>query len=91
MFRIFRLFELMLPFVFVVMQNGVTSSIKPQQITYIIPGVENFDQAEILKFLQKAQENLVRSPCFMAISRKCCGFLLWLTSCKYFGAGPNIT
>ncbi|XVF55274.1 hypothetical protein PTKIN_Ptkin06aG0023700 [Pterospermum kingtungense] len=39
-------------------QNGITSSIKPQQITYIVPGVENFDQAEISKFLQKAQENL---------------------------------
>ncbi|XVE61894.1 hypothetical protein DITRI_Ditri06bG0075400 [Diplodiscus trichospermus] len=39
-------------------QNGVTSSIKPQQIRYIIPGVENFDHKEILKFLQKAQENL---------------------------------
>ncbi|MBA0684467.1 hypothetical protein Goari_026052 [Gossypium aridum] len=39
-------------------QNGVTSSIKPQQITYIVPGVENFDHAEISKFLQKAQENL---------------------------------
>ncbi|KAB2066503.1 hypothetical protein ES319_A09G165200v1 [Gossypium barbadense] len=39
-------------------QNGVTSSIRPQQITYIVPGVENFDHAEISKFLQKAQENL---------------------------------
>ncbi|XVF08103.1 hypothetical protein REPUB_Repub06bG0197100 [Reevesia pubescens] len=39
-------------------QNGVTSSIKPQQITYIVPGVENFDQTEISKFLQKAEENL---------------------------------
>ncbi|XWS43729.1 hypothetical protein CRYUN_Cryun16bG0128600 [Craigia yunnanensis] len=39
-------------------QNGVTSSIKPQQITYIIPGEENFDQTEISKFLEKAQENL---------------------------------
>ncbi|OMO66327.1 Ribonuclease II/R [Corchorus capsularis] len=39
-------------------QNGVTSSIKPQQVTYIVPGVENFDQAEISNFLQKAQESL---------------------------------
>ncbi|KAE8666194.1 Ribonuclease II [Hibiscus syriacus] len=39
-------------------QNGVTTSIKPQQITYIVPGVENFDQTEISKFLQKAHENL---------------------------------
>lgn len=39
-------------------QNGVTSSIKPQQITYIVPGVENFDHAEISDFIQKAQENL---------------------------------
>ncbi|XWS67079.1 hypothetical protein CRYUN_Cryun05aG0255800 [Craigia yunnanensis] len=35
-------------------QNGVTSSIKPQQITYIVASVENFDQTEISKFLQKA-------------------------------------
>ncbi|KAL4284969.1 hypothetical protein GQ457_16G022610 [Hibiscus cannabinus] len=39
-------------------QNGVASSIKPQQITYIVPGVENFDQTEISKFLQKAHGNL---------------------------------
>ncbi|EOY07507.1 Ribonuclease II, putative isoform 1 [Theobroma cacao] len=39
-------------------QNGFTSSIKPQQITYIVPGVENFDQTDISKFLQKAEENL---------------------------------
>ncbi|XP_050380550.1 ribonuclease II, chloroplastic/mitochondrial [Argentina anserina] len=39
-------------------QNGVTSSIKPQQITYIVPGVESFDHAEISDFIQKANENL---------------------------------
>ncbi|KAJ4971957.1 hypothetical protein NE237_005056 [Protea cynaroides] len=39
-------------------QNGVTSSIKPQQITYVVPGVENFDHSEISNFIQKAQENL---------------------------------
>ncbi|KAK6943654.1 Ribonuclease II/R [Dillenia turbinata] len=39
-------------------QNGITSSIKPQQITYIVPGVKNFDHAEISEFIQKAQENL---------------------------------
>ncbi|KAK9154309.1 hypothetical protein Sjap_001789 [Stephania japonica] len=39
-------------------QNGVTSSIKPQQITYVVPGVENFDHAEISNFLQKAKDNL---------------------------------
>ncbi|XP_028957019.1 ribonuclease II, chloroplastic/mitochondrial isoform X3 [Malus domestica] len=39
-------------------QNGVTSSIKPQQITYIVPGVENFDHTEISDFIQKAQDNL---------------------------------
>ncbi|KAJ6407872.1 hypothetical protein OIU84_011224 [Salix udensis] len=39
-------------------QNGVTSSIKPQQITYIVPGVDNFDQTQISSFIQKAQQNL---------------------------------
>ncbi|XP_059462457.1 ribonuclease II, chloroplastic/mitochondrial [Corylus avellana] len=39
-------------------QNGVTSSIKPQQITYIVPGIENFDHMEILDFVQRAQDNL---------------------------------
>uniref|UniRef100_A0A2N9J2N7 Uncharacterized protein n=1 Tax=Fagus sylvatica TaxID=28930 RepID=A0A2N9J2N7_FAGSY len=39
-------------------QNGVTSSIKPQQITYIVPGIENFDQTEISDFIRKAQDNL---------------------------------
>ncbi|KAA8516420.1 hypothetical protein F0562_016713 [Nyssa sinensis] len=39
-------------------QNGVTTSIKPQQITYIVPGVENFNHTEILDFIQKAENNL---------------------------------
>ncbi|KAE8099381.1 hypothetical protein FH972_017367 [Carpinus fangiana] len=39
-------------------QNGVTSSIKPQQITYIVPGIENFDHMEILDFIQRAQDNV---------------------------------
>ncbi|KAK1563296.1 hypothetical protein Q3G72_025588 [Acer saccharum] len=39
-------------------QNGVSCSIKPQQITFIIPGVENYDHTEISNFLQKAQDNL---------------------------------
>lgn len=53
-------------------QNGVTSSIKPQQITFIVPGVENFDHAEISAFIQKAQENLV---CSYPVSYRC-GYLL---------------
>ncbi|XP_062167390.1 ribonuclease II, chloroplastic/mitochondrial [Alnus glutinosa] len=39
-------------------QNGVTSSIKPQQITYIVPGIENFDHTEISDFVRRAQDNL---------------------------------
>lgn len=39
-------------------QNGVTTSIKPQQVTYIVPGVENFDHADISDFIQKAHNNL---------------------------------
>ncbi|XP_022143825.1 ribonuclease II, chloroplastic/mitochondrial [Momordica charantia] len=39
-------------------QNGVTSSIKPQQVTYIVPGVENFDHTEIADFIKKAHDNL---------------------------------
>ncbi|XP_061371834.1 ribonuclease II, chloroplastic/mitochondrial isoform X2 [Gastrolobium bilobum] len=39
-------------------QNGVPSSIKPQQVTYIVPGVDNFDQADIADFVQKAQDNV---------------------------------
>lgn len=44
-------------------QNGVTSSIKPQQVTFIVPGIDNFDQTEISNFIQKAQDNLVSSSC----------------------------
>lgn len=40
-------------------QNGVTTSIKPQQITYVVPGVENFDQTDMSDFIQKAHNNLV--------------------------------
>ncbi|CAI8600870.1 unnamed protein product [Vicia faba] len=39
-------------------QNGVPSSIKRQQVTYIVPGISNFDQAEIAAFVQKAQDNM---------------------------------
>ncbi|CAL0306027.1 unnamed protein product [Lupinus luteus] len=39
-------------------QNGVASSIKPQQITYIVPGIHNFDEADITDFVQKAQDNM---------------------------------
>ncbi|OIW01015.1 hypothetical protein TanjilG_14198 [Lupinus angustifolius] len=39
-------------------QNGVTSSIKPQQVTYIVPGIHNFDPADIADFAQKAQDNM---------------------------------
>ncbi|KAI3514453.1 hypothetical protein L1887_12865 [Cichorium endivia] len=39
-------------------QNGVTTSIKPQQITYIVPGVDNFNTTEISDFNQRAQSNL---------------------------------
>ncbi|KAI3801258.1 hypothetical protein L1987_29362 [Smallanthus sonchifolius] len=39
-------------------QNGVATSIKPQQITYIVPGIDNFNTTEILEFYQRAQNNL---------------------------------
>lgn len=55
--RTFSLYEVIVCFFF--LQNGVTSSIKPQQITYVVPGVENFDHTEISSFLQKVHDNLV--------------------------------
>lgn len=48
---------------FLMMQNGITTSIKPQQVTFIVPGVENFEPTEISDFVQKAQDNLVGSSC----------------------------
>ncbi|XP_074583515.1 ribonuclease II, chloroplastic/mitochondrial [Curcuma longa] len=39
-------------------QNGVICSIKPQQVTYIVPGAEDFDHATISDFIQKAQDLL---------------------------------
>lgn len=41
------------------LQNGVTTSVKPQQVTFIVPGIQNFDHTEISNFLQGAQDNLV--------------------------------
>ncbi|CAA0808209.1 Ribonuclease II- chloroplastic/mitochondrial, partial [Striga hermonthica] len=38
--------------------NGNMTYIKPHQITFIVPGVENFDQTEISTFVQKAQRYL---------------------------------
>jgi len=35
------------------------SSIKPQQVTYVVPGVTNFDASRIDEFLEKAQDLLV--------------------------------
>jgi len=43
------------------LQNGVSCSIKPQQITYIVPNVYNFDHTGLTDFLQRAQDNLVRN------------------------------
>lgn len=39
-------------------QNGTISSIKPQQVTYIVPGIEDFDHTNISDFVQKAQDLL---------------------------------
>ncbi|CAA6659506.1 unnamed protein product [Spirodela intermedia] len=39
-------------------QNGVISSIKPQQITYIVPGVNDFDHTEVMGFVQRAHNLL---------------------------------
>ncbi|XP_020575480.1 ribonuclease II, chloroplastic/mitochondrial [Phalaenopsis equestris] len=39
-------------------QNGVISSIKPQQITYIVAVFENFDHRDIPDFIQKAHSLL---------------------------------
>ncbi|XP_075509227.1 ribonuclease II, chloroplastic/mitochondrial [Primulina tabacum] len=39
-------------------QNGVMTSIKPQQVTFIVPGANNFDHTEIADFIQRAQDNL---------------------------------
>ncbi|URD77310.1 RNB [Musa troglodytarum] len=35
--------------------NGVICSIKPQQVTYVVPGIEDFDHTDISEFVQKAQ------------------------------------
>ncbi|CAH9074438.1 unnamed protein product [Cuscuta europaea] len=39
-------------------QNGVTASIKPQQVTFIVPGIDTFDPINISNFVQKAFDNL---------------------------------
>uniref|UniRef100_A0A6V7QYK0 RNB domain-containing protein n=1 Tax=Ananas comosus var. bracteatus TaxID=296719 RepID=A0A6V7QYK0_ANACO len=39
-------------------QNGIMSSIKPQQVTYIVPGIEDFDNADIADFVQRAHDLL---------------------------------
>ncbi|ERN07900.1 ribonuclease II, chloroplastic/mitochondrial isoform X2 [Amborella trichopoda] len=39
-------------------QNGIMSSIKPQQVTYIVPGVEDFNHSEIPEFISKTQDLL---------------------------------
>ncbi|KAF6993315.1 hypothetical protein CFC21_010227 [Triticum aestivum] len=39
-------------------QNGILSSIKPQQVTYVVPGTMDFDCSRIAEFLEKAQDLL---------------------------------
>ncbi|KAH7672756.1 Exoribonuclease II protein [Dioscorea alata] len=39
-------------------QNGVTSSIKPQQVTYIVPGIEDFNHEDIADFIRKTHDLL---------------------------------
>ncbi|XP_038988398.1 ribonuclease II, chloroplastic/mitochondrial-like [Phoenix dactylifera] len=41
-----------------VYQNGTMSSIRPQQVTYIVPGIEDFDHTNIAEFIQKARHLL---------------------------------
>jgi hypothetical protein len=40
-------------------QNGFGSSIKPQQIKYIVPGIEITEHNDIADFAKKAEEILV--------------------------------
>jgi len=54
-------------------QNGILSSIKPQQVTYVVPGVMNFDASRIDEFLEKAQDLLdptVLECAWMELSEK---------------------
>ncbi|KAL5223123.1 hypothetical protein ABZP36_027836 [Zizania latifolia] len=39
-------------------QNGILSSIKPQQVTYVIPGTIDYNHSRITEFLEKAQDLL---------------------------------
>ncbi|XP_052133977.1 ribonuclease II, chloroplastic/mitochondrial [Oryza glaberrima] len=39
-------------------QNGILSSIKPQQVTYVIPGIINYNHSRIDEFIKKAQHLL---------------------------------
>lgn len=54
-----RTWSINYPDLFFIFQNGVTTSVKPQQVTFIVPGIKNFDHTEISNFLQKAQDNMV--------------------------------
>ncbi|KAL6614185.1 hypothetical protein ACP70R_036455 [Stipagrostis hirtigluma subsp. patula] len=54
-------------------QNGILSSIKPQQVTFVVPGIMNFEYSRIAEFLQKAQDLLdptVLECAWMELSEK---------------------
>ncbi|CAD6229171.1 unnamed protein product [Miscanthus lutarioriparius] len=54
-------------------QNGILSSIKPQQVTYVVPGIMNFDYSRIDEFLEKTQDLLdptVLECAWMELSEK---------------------
>lgn len=42
-------------------QNGFVSSIRPHQITYIVPGIEVIEYSDIADFAKKAEELLVHT------------------------------
>ncbi|MQL80356.1 hypothetical protein Taro_012800, partial [Colocasia esculenta] len=47
--------------------NEATSSIKPQQITYIIPGMKDLDHTEIIDFVQKAHDLMCKTHLFWSV------------------------
>ncbi|KAL2474104.1 Ribonuclease II [Forsythia ovata] len=79
--------------------NGAMTSIKPQQSTFIVLGVENFDYTEILDFVQRVQSNLMifgsaeslESYCVhLLLSKDNIYFTVLESKCSFSVYGPRL-
>jgi hypothetical protein len=69
-------------------QNGFGSSIKPQQIKYIVPGIEIIEHTDIADFAKKAEEILVCTMYNPILTSSCIMICANFFPCFFLLKGP---